>query len=447
MNRLAFAEQDVEQLEQLVQSSRPREYGAFFELRSTATDSGRRLVAASPHFPRDGDWDAQGPHALTPSAKLLSTMVSKAINARSGLLLVHSHPDPRHPTAMSPTDMSALQTLVPVLAELVDGPLAAAVIGPHGWVAILWEAGKWVAIERITSCGRRLRFLGPETLPPATELDDRQQLALGDVQARLSLLDLTIVGAGGIGSPLAETVTRMGVRSATLIDHGALDTPSNVRRVFGATLRDLTAPPKAKAEVLRDHCTAIGLATSIRAVVGDVRTLRELPSVLDADVILCATDDHSSRAVLSAIAYAFHLPLIDAGVRVGRGPSGLEGLPIEIRVCAPALPCLWCRNTLSAERVREENLSEEQRTQLVRDGYAVGEHGPAPSVAASTVAAAGLISCALLGLLDDGGDRLPPGYLIDGLFGDSFVLGASVGSTCICQRQEGAGLDAPLGLR
>jgi molybdopterin/thiamine biosynthesis adenylyltransferase len=447
VNRLAFAEHDVAALRTHLAAAEPLEGGAFFLLRSAPTTTGFRLVASTPYLPGPNEWDAQERHRLTPSARLLSAIVSRASSAKAGLLFVHSHPDTRHPTAFSLTDFAALDALAPTLADLIDGPIAAGVVGPNGWVATLRQGDVWVSIERIATTGRTLSFLEPSQPIRPSSLDDRQQAALGDLNGRLANCDVAIVGTGGVGSPLAEAVVRMGVRTVTLIDHDRLDTPSNLRRVFGARLRDLTDPPAWKAQVVGEHCRNIGLPTEVRILPGDIRTFAALPDVLDSDVVLCATDSHSSRAALTAIAYAFNIPLIDAGVRVGRGARGLEGLPAEVRITGPGLPCLWCRKTLSSTRVREENLPEGQRQRLEAEGYILGEGGPAPSVAALTVLAAGLVACALLGVIDEDGDRLPSAYLVDGLFGDSYRVEQQAAPRCICHRCEGLGLAAPLGLR
>ncbi|MBK6559948.1 MAG: ThiF family adenylyltransferase [Dehalococcoidia bacterium] len=65
-------------------------------------------------------------------------------------------------------------------------------------------------------------------------MDSRQEPALGDIHHRLGACDVTLVGAGGIGSPLAETLFRMGPKSLTVLDSGFFDTTSNVRRTFNA---------------------------------------------------------------------------------------------------------------------------------------------------------------------------------------------------------------------
>src|SRR5262249_1422968 len=152
---------------------------------------------------------------------LLSAMVSRANAARAGLLFVHSHPDPRHPTALSLVDRIALDGLAASLPGLIDGPFAAAVSGPRGWVAELYDAGRWNPVDRITVAGPSLRILDPHAPTGETSnLDARQAQALGAIHRDVLRLDAAIIGSGGLGCPLAEAVYRMGPRRLLLADNG-----------------------------------------------------------------------------------------------------------------------------------------------------------------------------------------------------------------------------------
>ncbi len=123
------------------------------------------------------------------------------------------------------------------------------------------------------SVGRTLRFLTPAGNSEDSSLDSRQRDALGIVQDRLHAVTVAVVGCGGLGSPMAEQLTRIGVGEILIVDYDHLDTPSNVRRVFGSTVADLraTAPPH-KVDVVGRHLDQIGLGVKIRRVKGDVRT-------------------------------------------------------------------------------------------------------------------------------------------------------------------------------
>jgi hypothetical protein len=143
--------------------------------------------------------------------------------------------------------------------------------------------------------------------------------------------------------------------------------------------------------------------------------------LLDADVVICGTDTHGSRAVVNELASSYLLPVIDVGVRVGAKTSGvLAALVAELRVLTPVTPCLWCRSAISADIIRAENLPAAERAQLEAEGYLVGGvGGPAPSVVALTVLGSSLATCALLVLLSEEGGAAPSGVIVDGFLGYS----------------------------
>jgi hypothetical protein len=449
MNRLALLQVDVDELLDILNAAAPQESGAFLLLREGRGIRGRRLLAVDPILPPDDAWDRQHEGQLRPSARWISAAISKAVTEHAGLLFVHSHPDPGHPIGFSPIDRTAIRSLAETISPILEGPFGAAVVHPEGWAACVTEAGDMHPVDRITAVGRTVRLLSP--LQPvarrrATDLpglDERQRDALGTVHDLLQQLDVAVVGMGGLGSPIAEQLVRMGTGSVTIIDHDVLDTASNVRRGIGSTAADLRAStPPAKVDVVGRHLDTLGLGQPVRRINGDVRTEEAFRELLDADVVICGTDSHGSRAVINELPSTYLLPVIDIGVQAGGKRNGdLAALVAELSVLTPTTPCLWCRSRISAEVIRAENLPVDQRERLVREGYLVGGVGePAPSVMALTALGAGLATCALLGLLSSEGDVCPSGYVMDGLMGDSWETQPTEPvATCRCRGRIGAG--------
>lgn len=449
MMRLALTAKAATEVGRRSRAAAPKEIGAFFLVRAATTRSGIRFVASEPYFPDPGEYEVHGAHQLRLSARLLSAMISRAENAGTGLLFVHTHPDPQHPTTFSPVDRKALRGFAIVLPDLLDGPLLAAVVGPDGWIAEACIDGAWTPIDRVTMAGRHSAILNPLERSSVEPFDDRQGRALGSINDQLRSLDVAVIGCGGLGSPLMEVLYRNGVRRLLVVDPERLDHPSNVRRVFGSRITDLQRdPPTAKVDAVGRLCREIGLDVDVECLQGDVRHEEVLRVVLDTDIVFCTTDSHSSRAVLDAAAYAYNLPLIDGGVRAGqRRESLLAGLVAEVRICAPGTPCLWCRGTLSAERIREENLPADQRRELGEQGYLIGSPEPQPSVAGLTVMGAGAMSCALLGMLQEDATVLPDAYMFDGHLGDApRIPPAGTRATCLCRRRTGLADEAHIGM-
>ncbi len=117
----------------------------------------------------------------------------------------------------------------------------------------------------------------------------------------------------------------------------------------------------------------------------------------------------------------------------------------EVCVLTPVTPCLWCRNRISGDVIRAENLPADQRDRLIGEGYLAGGIGePAPSVMALTTLGAGLATCALLGLLSAEAEVSPSGYWVDGLMGDSVETHPiEPKPDCRCRSRIGGGDSMP----
>jgi hypothetical protein len=447
MIRLAIVEEITKKLTADLLPGDHLEHGAFCLVHVGNGKHGKRLLVSKVILPPADAWECQGSDMLRPSAKWISAAISNASQAQSGLLFIHSHPNPLHPVGFSVVDEASFRSLAETIAPMLDGPFTAAVIHPEGWAAVLWDGDRIVPIDRIVSVGRTLSFLNPPPLVDNSALDDRQRDALGIVHDHVRTLTAAIVGLGGLGSPTAEQLVRMGVAEVIAIDHDLLDTSSNVRRVFGSRVSDLRHVEKrTKVDVVSDHLEEIGLGVRIRPVNGDVRTEEVFRHLLDADVVFSGTDTHGSRAILNELASTYLLPVIDVGVRVGAKENNhLSGLLAEVRVLTPTTPCLWCRGTINADVIRAENLPSKERQKLEREGYIVGGVGsPVPSVVALTVLGSGLATSALLALLAEEGEVAPSGYWVDGFLGDSHVSGPDQPkATCRCRQQLGLGDSSP----
>jgi len=443
MKRLAIYKRTCDELIKHLADSGDEEQGAFCLLNEGHGKYGSRLLATDLILPPHEGWERQGLDTLRPSAQWISAVIGKAIEAHSGLLFVHSHPNPAFPVGLSRVDVSSFISLSKTLAPMLEGPFAAAVVHPSGWSGVVWESDKLVSFGKMMSIGRTLSILNPLPEIERTKIDSRQSDALGVVHDRLRTLSVAVVGCGGLGSPIAEQLVRMGVAELILVDHDSLDTESNVRRVFGSTIADLhsTTPP-LKVDVVGRHLEQLGLGVNIMRVNGDVRTEPIFRTLLDADVVINGTDTHGSRAIINDLASTYLLPVIDVGVRVStKKGNRLCGLFADIRILTQDTPCLWCLKIIDSDTIRTENLPEDERRKLQKEGYVVGGIGePVPSVAALTVLGSGLATCALLTLLSEEGEVAPSSYWVDGFFGDSSESKVKEPvSGCRCRQNIGRG--------
>lgn len=248
-----------------------------------------------------------------------------------------------------------------------------------------------VTVSRLRVVGERIRVLSAHSETSGGNPDlgvfDRQIRAFGR-QGQLILrgLRVGIAGAGGTGSAVCEQLVRLGVGSIVLVDDDHV-TDKNVTRIYGSTLDDVGRP---KVEVLADHADRIGLATEVASEVAKITDQRGFEALKGCDVVFGCTDDNAGRAILSRLAYWYCLPVFDVGVVITTSEGEVTGLFERLTVMGPGTTCLFCRDRIDVDRMREEALSNDERRQLVDEGYARGLDDPDPSVIAYTTMVASL---------------------------------------------------------
>ena len=159
MIRLALAEEVARQLHERFLKPGTKEDGAFCLVREGKGRGGTRLLASEVLWPPANAWERQEVDMLRPSAQWISAAVSMAVQARAGLMFVHSHPNPAFPPGLSCVDQSSFRSLAETLNPTVDGPFAALVVHPQAWAGVVWREGHTEPINRIVGVGRTLSFL------------------------------------------------------------------------------------------------------------------------------------------------------------------------------------------------------------------------------------------------------------------------------------------------
>jgi molybdopterin/thiamine biosynthesis adenylyltransferase len=385
---VAFAEAHWQEI--INSLSDDRETAAVL-LAGVAEDADRLLLTVNRvvWIPEDA-YEYRDRRQLRISSKGWMPLLKYAANGRWCPIFLHTHPtanpepsarDDRVDEALRPTfQMRADSDLyVSLVLGIVDDKPTLS-----GRVYELDHAP--MPVSRIRIAGRQLRVqraFADESGGDALDLDpyDRQILAFGEaVQRVLRDLRVGIVGGGGTGSCVAEQLVRLGVGSVVLIDDDIL-TSTNLTRIYGSRRADVNRP---KVEVLHDYLTSIGLHTQVEPQIANITRRAGMELLRSCDLVFGCTDNHSSRAVLSRLAYWYLIPVIDMAVVIKSEEARIIGVYGRVTFAAPGEPCLLCRGEIDGRRAAEERYSDPERVRLSEEGYAEGLDDDDPAVIAFT---------------------------------------------------------------
>jgi len=143
-----------------------------------------------------------------------------------------------------------------------------------------------------------------------------RHLLLDDIgiegQRKLLAAHALVIGAGGLGSPVALYLATAGVGRITLIDGDRVDL-TNLQRQIAHDLASIGVP---KAESAARSIAAINPAVLVTPVHERADAGRLLELVADADVVVDCSDNFATRQAVNAACVAHSRPLV-AGAAIG----------------------------------------------------------------------------------------------------------------------------------
>ena len=131
-------------------------------------------------------------------------------------------------------------------------------------------------------------------------------------QQRLLAAHALIIGAGGLGSPVALYLGTAGVGRLTIVDHDTVDV-TNLQRQIAHNLARVGRP---KAESARDTIAAINPDVQVLPLVERADAARLDSLVRDANVVVDCSDNFATRHAVNAACVAHRKPLV-SGAAIG----------------------------------------------------------------------------------------------------------------------------------
>lgn len=175
---------------------------------------------------------------------------------------------------------------------------------------------------------------------------------------------VTVLGAGGGGSHIAQQVAHLGVGRLPLVDFDPLE-DHNVNRVVGAGYSDVG---ELKAKLLARRFGDLG--SRVIPVPHKAESREGRRWIEQSDVVFGAVDGARTRNIIESFCRAALVPYIDIGLKihVAEDETTLLAIGGQIMTSVPGGPCLWCAEVVTEEALlldRQEYLAGRPEQQVV----------------------------------------------------------------------------------
>ncbi len=151
-------------------------------------------------------------------------------------------------------------------------------------------------------------------------------------QQRLLEARALVIGAGGLGSPVALYLGTSGVGQITLVDHDTVDLTNLQRQI--AHGMDRIGQPKVASAAQSIHALNPEVVVTTLAYRADAAALHAL--VAQADVVLDCSDNFETRHAVNAACVAHGKPLVSGAA------IGFDGQISVYDTRQPQHPCYAC---------------------------------------------------------------------------------------------------------
>jgi molybdopterin/thiamine biosynthesis adenylyltransferase len=151
-------------------------------------------------------------------------------------------------------------------------------------------------------------------------------------QRRLLAGRALVVGAGGLGSPVALYLGTAGVGTLTIVDHDRVDLTNLQRQIA----HNLSRIGQAKADSARQSIAAINPEVNVVALHERADAARLDALVAQADVVLDCSDNFATRHAVNAACVAHARPLVSGAA------LGFDGQIGVYDSRDPQMPCYAC---------------------------------------------------------------------------------------------------------
>jgi molybdopterin/thiamine biosynthesis adenylyltransferase len=332
-------------------SNLPRESVVFGFGKAIEKQDGTIVIATSPVFPRDTDYESRSESRCSVSLEFMAREFPKhSKKAEKAVVSWHAHPI----DGLSRMDENAHMEMLKGYSHILTGYYHC------GKFEFFKHDGGFKKVEhRIVD----MRFY------------DRQMRAFGlDAQFKLITTHVALIGCGG-AAQLAYLLAQEGIGKLTLIDPDSWDKTS-----LGRVWIPRSQVGMNKAESLM-KLVKRWRSTEVKAFPCAVEDLpRE--ALEDVDVLVAMTDTFKSRINVNRLAVDMKKPAVFGGAEIRAKKNKIESMIGECIVYLPdKTPCYECNLKVDPRQAMRESMDKKIWRRFARKYGLPADSAPAPSLA------------------------------------------------------------------
>lgn len=291
--------------------------------------------AVSEHYKGGAEWTAQWTHMSAPVKAAEPAELWDAVEAVAG-------PHPR-PLACNGTDFELRLVSFPEEHSLTTTGT--------GWVFLLRQLGKWNQPSRKDSKSgnptRRAPWRSPSTfhLIRAGRIGPTDMTARLDSTSKLASKRVLLIGAGAIGSVIADQLARSGIEALTIIDHDVLEPGNLVRHANNLSLvgTNKSSATATLAIQVNPYLEVRALVFPVGSGASGAEQREALSREYDkADLIIDATAEVGVQRLSASLARQVRKPWVGAWATNGAFGGAVVHVPTNASWCFSCFE--WARS-------------------------------------------------------------------------------------------------------
>jgi molybdopterin/thiamine biosynthesis adenylyltransferase len=342
-------------------------------------------------LPGSDDLGEQSAGGVSPTHDFQSYVYFRSEQTGQDIIEFHTHPGSHTPHFSSIDEHHGHSNAACISRRLPDPVTLLMVVGNNRFDAfdsVVWDRaiGRFRSVERLEFVGKPLEtfWIGARDERPdhaMVDAFDRQMRIPGWNQQELARQRIGIVGVGGNGAHVFQTLVGMGAGSngaVTIVDHDKIEN-SNLPRIPYATAEQVGM---LKVTAATQWAGRKAPKTSVIPVPCSVDDATSLHQLATCTVLFGCVDNDGGRMVTNELAVRFGIPLIDLGCDIQvRDDEVISGG--QVRVVLPGQnACLVCCRGFDPSEAAMDLMSDADKALRAERGYVRDSEADAtPSVA------------------------------------------------------------------